>query len=238
MMLHAAKIDPAQNLLLAALSAEVLDRLLPRLKLIDMPRGRVLYEPGFRMENTYFPTHNCIVGKCYVTNEGASTGISVVGNEGMVGMSLLMGDGTHINQGTVLSPGQAFQLEQKLLKAEFDSNNELQRLLLRYAQAVITQTELAVACNRRHSIEQQLCRLLLLCLDRREDEEIWMTQELIANMLGVRREGVTAAANKLRVDGLIRYCRGHIKVFDRLGLEARACECYGVVKQEYDRLLP
>ena len=237
-MLHAPKIDPAQNYLLAALPAEVVNRLLPRFKLIDMPLGRVLYEPGSRMENTYFPIHNCIVSKCYVTNDGASTEIAVVGNEGMVGISLLMGDGTNLHQALVLSPGQAFQLEGKLLKAEFGHNGELQRLLLRYAQALITQIAQTVACNRHHSIDQQLCRLLLVCLDRREDGEILLTQGLIASMLGVRREGVTEAAGKLQAHGLLRYSRGHITVFDRLGLEARACECYKVVKQEYDRLLP
>ena len=237
-MLHATKIDPVHNHLLAALPAEVLNRVLPQLKLIDMPLGRVMYEPGSRMEHTYFPTHNCIVSKCYVTNEGASAAIAVVGNEGMIGVSLLMGDGTNINQAVVISPGQAFQLEGKLLKAEFGHSDDLQRLLLRYAQAQITQTAQTVACYRHHSIDQQLCRLLLQCLDCRVDGEIWMTQVLIANMLGVRREGVTEAAGKLKAHGLIRYSRGHITVFDRVGLEARACECYKVVKQEYDRLLP
>lgn len=237
-MLHATKIDPAQNRLLAALPAEVLSRLLPRFQLVDMPLGRVIYEPGSKMEHIYFPLHNCIVSKFYVTKEGASAEISVVGNEGMVGVTLLMGDCTNINQALVISPGPAFQLEGKLLKAEFGDNDELQRLLLRYAQALITQTAQTVACNRHHSIDQQLCRLLLLCLDRRVDGEIWMTQVLIANMLGVRREGITEAAGKLQAHGLIRYSRGHITVFDRVGLEARACECYKVVKQEYDRLLP
>lgn len=237
-MLRPAKIDPTQNHLLAALPAEVLHRLLPRFKLIDMPLGRVIYKPGSKMEHAYFPIHNCIVSKCYVTNEGASTEIAVVGNEGMIGVALLMGDGTNINQALVLSPGQAFQLEGKLLKTEFNHNDELQRLLLRYAQALITQTAQTVACNRYHSIDQQLCRVLLHCLDRRADGEIWMTQELIANMLGVRREGITEAAGKLQAHGLIRYRRGHITVFDRFALEARACECYKVVKQEYDRLLP
>ncbi len=237
-MLHSTKTDPAHNHLLAALPAEALNRLLPELKLVDMPLGRVLYEPGSRMENTYFPVQNCIVSKWCVTCEGASTEIAVVGNEGMVGIALLMSDGAHINQATVLSSGQAFQLEGKLLKAEFDHNSEWQRLLLRYAQALITQTAQTVACNRHHSIDQQLCRMLLLCLDRQEDGEIWMTQELIAHRLGVRREGITEAAGKLQAQGLIHYSRGHITVSDRLGLEARACECYRVVKQEYDRLLP
>lgn len=237
-MLDATKIDPTENHLLAALSAEALNRLLPRLKLIDLPLGQVIYEPGSKMECTYFPIHNCIVSKCYVTNHGASTEVGVVGNEGMVGISLLLGDGTNLYQALVLGPGQAFQLQGNLLKEEFVHNNECQHLLLRYAQALITQIAQTVACNRHHSIHQQLCRLLLLCLDRREDEELWMTQEMIANMLGVRREGITEAAGKLQAHGLIGYSRGHITVFDRLALEAQACECYRVVKQEYDRLLP
>lgn len=238
MMLPATKMDPVHNHLFGALPAEVLNRLLPRLQLVDMPLGRVIYKPGSKIEHTYFPIHNCIVAKCYGTNEGASTEIALVGNEGMIGVTLLMSDSTNIHQAVVISPGQAFQIEGKLLKAEFGQSNELQRLLLRYAQALITQTAQTVACNRHHSIDQQLCRFLLHCLDRLRDGEIWMTQELIANMLGVRREGVTQAAGKLQAHGLIRYRRGHITVFDRVGLEARVCECYKVVKQEYDRLLP
>lgn len=237
-MLRPAEIDPTQNHLLAALPAEVLHRLLPRFKLIDMPSGRVIYEPGSKMEHAYFPIHNCIVSKSYVTNDGASTEIAVVGNEGMVGITMLIGDGTHVHRALALSPGQAFQIEGKLLKTEFNHNDELQRLLLRYAQALITQTAQTVACNRYHLIDQQLCRLLLQCLDRREDREIWMTHDQIGNMLGVRREGITEAAGKLQAHGLIRYRRGHITVFDRLALEARTCECYRVVKREYDRLLP
>lgn len=237
-MLRATKIDPAQNHLLAALPAEALHRLLPRFKLVDMPLGRVMYEPGSQMEHAYFPIHNCMVSKWYVTNEGASTEIAIVGNEGMIGITLLMGDGIPINQAVVLSPGQAFQLDGKLLKTEFSKNNGLRRLLLRYAQALLTQTAQTGACNRHHAIDQQLCRVLLHCLDRLVDGEIRMTQELIANMLGVRREGITQAAGKLQARGLIRYHRGHITVIDRIGLEAEACECYKVVKQEYDRLLP
>jgi len=232
------ELTPTQNRLLAALPVKVFKRLLPELKLVDMPLDRVIYESGAKLENVYFPVPSCIVSKLYVMADGASAEIAVVGDEGMVGTSLLMGDGAAPNRALVQSAGQAFQIKGELLKAEFDRHMGMQSLLLRYTQALITQTSQTAACNRYHSISQQLCRWLLHSLDRLATNEISMTQELIANMLGVRREGVTEAAGKLQDQGLIRYSRGHITVLDRPGLEARVCECYAVVKKEYDRLLP
>ncbi len=232
------KITPQDNHLLAALPAEVFARLLPNMDLIPMPLGKVLYEPGVELEYVYFPISGCIVSMLYVMADGASAEIAVVGNEGMVGIALFMGGGTTPSRALVQSAGQALQLGGQALKTEFERHGELQHLLLRYTQALITQMSQTAVCNRHHSLEQQLCRWLLLSLDRLSTNELTMTQELIANMLGVRREGVTEAAGKLQATGLIRYSRGHITVLDRPGLEAQVCECYGVVKKEYDRLLP
>ena len=232
------KIKPKDNRLLAALPAEVFDRLLPELKPVTMPLGKVIYESGAQLEHVYFPAPNCIVSMLYVMADGASAEIAVVGDEGMVGIALFMGGGTTPSRALVQSAGQAFQLNANALKREFERHTELQHLLLRYTQALITQMSQTAVCNRHHSVEQQLCRWLLLSLDRLSTNELTMTQELIANMLGVRREGVTEAAGKLQARGLIRYSRGRITVLDRPGLEAQVCECYAVVKKEYDRLLP
>jgi len=203
-----------------------------------MPLGKVLYESGAELEHVYFPVPNCIVSMLYVMEDGASAEIAVVGDEGMVGIALFMGGGTTTSRALVQSAGQAFLLKSKSLIKEFQRHSGLQILLLRYTQALITQMSQTAVCNRHHSVEQQLCRWLLLSLDRLSTSELTMTQELIANMLGVRREGVTDAAGKLQARDLIRYSRGHITVLDRPGLEAQVCECYAVVKKEYDRLLP
>ncbi len=232
------KIKPQDNYLLAALPAEVFDRLLPELKPIAMPLGKVIYEPGVELDHVYFPIPGCIVSMLYVMIDGASAEIAVVGDEGMVGIALFMGGDTTPSRALVQSAGQAFRLPGNVLKKEFERHSGLQHLLLRYTQALITQMSQTAVCNRHHSVEQQLCRWLLLSLDRLSTNELTMTQELIANMLGVRREGVTEAAGKLQVQGLISYSRGRITVLDRPGLEARVCECYAVVKKEYDRLLP
>jgi len=231
-------IKPKDNRLLAALPANVLDRLLPDLQPVTMPLGEVIYEPGAQLEHVYFPAPSCIVSMLYVMEDGSSAEIAVVGDEGMVGIALFMGGGTTPSRALVQSAGQAFQLTGWVLKEEFERHTELQHLLLRYTQALITQMSQTAVCNRHHSVEQQLCRWLLLSLDRLATNELTMTQELIANMLGVRREGVTEAAGKLQAQGLIRYSRGRITVLDRPGLERQVCECYAVVKKEYDRLLP
>ncbi len=232
------KIKPQDNYLLAALPAEVFDRLLPELKPITMPLGKVIYEPGVELDHVYFPIPGCIVSMLYVMIDGASAEIAVVGDEGMVGIALFMGGDTTPSRALVQSAGQAFRLPGNALKKEFVRHSGLQHLLLRYTQALITQMSQTAVCNRHHSVEQQLCRWLLLSLDRLSTNELTMTQELIANMLGVRREGVTEAAGKLQARGLISYSRGRITVLDRPGLEAQVCECYAVVKKEYDRLLP
>ena len=233
-----ATVLPQQNRLLAALPAEAFDRLRPDLKLTAMPLGKVIYESGAELKDVYFPTPSCIVSMLYVMADGASAEIAVVGDEGMVGIALFMGGDTTPSRALVQSAGQAFRLKGEALKREFERHTGLQHLLLRYTQALITQMSQTAVCNRHHSLEQQLCRWLLLSLDRLPNNELSMTQELIANMLGVRREGVTEAAGKLQTAGLIRYSRGHIAVLDRPGLEAQVCECYAVVKKEYDRLLP
>jgi CRP-like cAMP-binding protein len=233
-----AEIRPRDNWLLAALPAKVFDRLLPNLNPVAMPLGKVIYEAGAQLEHVYFPTPGCIVSMLYVMEDGASAEIAVVGDEGMVGIALFMGGGHTPSRALVQSAGDAFQLKGEALKTEFERHSELQQLLLRYTQALITQMSQTAVCNRHHSVEQQLCRWLLLSLDRLPNAELTMTQELIANMLGVRREGVTGAAGKLQAQGLISYSRGHITVLDRPGLEAQVCECYAVVKKEYDRLLP
>ncbi|MHB1141224.1 MAG: Crp/Fnr family transcriptional regulator [Sulfuricaulis sp.] len=231
------RIRPKDNYLLAALPAEVFDRLLPDLKPVSMPLGKVIYEPGIELGHVYFPTPGCIISMLYVMADGASAEIAVVGDEGMVGIALFMGGDTTPSRALVQSAGQALELPGHALKREFERHTGLQHLLLRYTQALITQMSQTAVCNRHHSVDQQLCRWLLLSLDRLATNELTMTQELIANMLGVRREGVTEAAGKLQAQGLIHYSRGRITVLDRPGLEARVCECYAVVKKEYDRLL-
>jgi CRP-like cAMP-binding protein len=231
-------MDPRQNSLLAALPPEVLDRLHSDLELIPMPLGKVIYESGVKLKQVYFPLPGCIVSMLYVMKDGASAEIAVVGDEGMIGIAVFMGGGTTPSRALVQSAGFAYAVRSTALSREFDTHGRLQILLLRYTQALITQMSQTAVCNRHHSVDQQLCRWLLLSLDRLSGNELTMTQELIANMLGVRREGVTEAARKLQANNLIRYSRGRITVLDRPGLEARVCECYGVVKEEYDRLLP
>jgi CRP-like cAMP-binding protein len=203
---------------------------------VPLPLGMVVYESGGTQGYVYFPT-NSIVSLLYVLADGASAELAVAGNEGVVGIALFMGGETTPSRAVVQSAGHGFRLRASVLKKEFESGGELQHLLLRYTQALITQMTQTAVCNRHHSVEQQLCRWLLLSLDRLASNELVMTQELIANMLGVRREGVTEAAGKLQSEGIIHYVRGHITVVDRRQLEARVCECYGVVKKEYDRLL-
>jgi CRP-like cAMP-binding protein len=229
--------NPHQNHLLNALPADVYERLFPHLELVQMPLGNVLYESGGELHYAYFPT-TCIVSLLYVLEDGASAEIAVVGNEGIVGVALFMGGGTMPNRAVVQSAGYAYRLRAALMQQEISLNGPLLRLLLRYTQALITQMAQTAVCNRHHSLDQQLCRWLLLSLDRLASNQLVMTQELIANMLGVRREGVTEAAKKLQQAGLIDYTRGRITVLDRPRLEARACECYQVVKTETDRLLP
>ena len=229
--------NPRENHLLAALSESAYARLLPHLEAVPIALGQVLYESGVQMRHVYFPT-TAIVSLLYVMEDGASAEIAIVGNEGIVGVSLFMGGESTPSRGVVQSGGHAYRLPGRLLKEEFNLSGELHYLLLRYTQALLTQMAQTAVCNRHHSLDQQFCRWLLLSLDRLPANELIMTQELIANMLGVRREGVTEAAGKVQKAGLIRYHRGRITVLDRPGLEARACECYAVVKKEFDRLLP
>jgi CRP-like cAMP-binding protein len=231
------KPAPQQNHLLAGTPAEVQERLFPDLELVSMPLGKVLYESGDVMRHVYFPTDS-IVSLLYVMASGASAEISVVGNDGIVGVSLFMGGESTPSRAIVQSAGFAYRLLAQRLKDEFNRHGEMQLLMLRYTQALITQMAQTAACNRHHSIDQQLCRWLLLSLDRLSSDRLTMTQELIANMLGVRREGVTDAAGKLHKLGVIEYQRGEIRVLDRARLEAFSCECYAVVKKETDRLLP
>jgi CRP-like cAMP-binding protein len=228
--------DPGQNNVLAALEPAARDRLYPHLQLVAMPLGKVLYESGDVLRHVYFPT-DCIVSLLYVMEDGASAEISVVGNEGLIGIALFMGGETTPSRAIVQSAGHAYKLIGQLLKDEFHRNGHMQLQLLRYTQALITQMAQTAVCNRHHSVDQQLCRWLLLSLDRLSSDELTMTQELIANMLGVRREGVTEAAGKLQKLGVIRYARGKITVLDRPKLEELCCECYAVVKKETDRLL-
>jgi CRP-like cAMP-binding protein len=230
-------VDPKQNHLLAALPEADRGRLIPHLEAVELPLGKVLYESGGTLRHVFFPS-DAIVSLLYVMENGASAEIAVVGNEGIVGISLFMGGETTPSRAVVQSAGTGFRLKAQLIKEEFNRSGPLMHLLLRYTQALITQMTQTAACNRHHALDQQLCRWLLLSLDRLAKPELFMTQELIANMLGVRREGVTEAALNLQRLGLIRYARGHIRVLDRPGLEQRTCECYGVVKKEYDRLLP
>jgi CRP-like cAMP-binding protein len=229
--------EPRQNQLLAALKEDESRRWLPSLEAVDLPLGKVLYEPGVAMSHVYFPT-TAIVSLLYVMENGASAEIAVVGHEGLVGISLFMGGESTPSRAVVQSAGRGFRLSAQLVKDEFDRAGPLLHLLLRYTQALITQMAQTAVCNRHHSLDQQLCRWLLLSLDRLDGDDLVMTQSLIANMLGVRREGVTEAALALQGAGLIRYSRGRISVLDRRGLERRTCECYAVVKREYDRLLP
>jgi CRP-like cAMP-binding protein len=228
---------PEQNRLLAALPAPERVRLFPHLESIDMPLGDVLYESGSHLHHVYFPTSS-IVSLLYVMENGASAEIAVVGKEGILGFALFMGGETTPSRAVVQSAGHGFRLKSKLIKDEFHRAGALMHLLLRYTQAMITQMSQTAVCNRHHTIHQQLCRWLLMSLDRLPSNQLVMTQDLIANMLGVRREGVAEAARRLQDAGLILYSRGRITVLDRPGLEAESCECYQVVKQEFDRLLP
>lgn len=225
------------NLLLGALPTDVMARLRPQLAPVSLLLGKVLYEPGDTLRHVYFPL-DAIVSMLYVMESGASAEIAVVGNDGMVGIALFMGGNSTPSRAVVQSEGTALRLSARLLLDEFSRHADLQDLLLRYTQALMTQMAQTAVCNRHHTIDQQLCRWLLLSLDRLPGNQLVMTQELIANMLGVRREGVTVAAGKLHQAGVIDYSRGHITVVDRLGLEASCCECYRVVKVETDRLLP
>lgn len=227
---------PEQNQLLAALPESVLSRLRPRLKFVELPLGKVIYEPGVEMQQVYFPTDS-IVSLLYVMDDGASAEISVVGNEGVLGVSLFMGGESTPSRAVVQSAGYAFSLPRTVLKEEFNRHGELMVLMLRYTQALITQMAQTAVCNRHHTVDQQLCRWLLMSLDRLPGNRLLMTQELIANMLGVRREGVTEAAGKLQKLEVIAYKRGKIEVLDRAQLERLSCECYAVVKRETDRLL-
>ncbi|MCV2360566.1 MULTISPECIES: Crp/Fnr family transcriptional regulator [Roseateles] len=226
-----------KNHLLDALPEPEWQRLLPHLESVDMPLGLVLYEPGSTLSHVYFPT-SAIVSLLYVMQNGASAEIAVVGFEGLLGISLFMGGDSTPSRAVVQSAGQGLRMKAQAIKDEFKRSGPVMHLLLRYTQALITQMSQTAVCNRHHSLDQQLCRWLLLSLDRLRGQELVMTQELIANMLGVRREGVTESALKLSQAGLIRYARGHITVLDRPGLERRSCECYAVVKEEYKRLLP
>ena len=225
-----------QNHILAAFPHAEYDRLLPHLELIEMPLGEVLYESGEKLQHVYFPTTS-IVSLQFVLEDGASAEIAVVGNEGILGISLFMGGDTTPSRAVVRSAGHGYRLKAALLQQEFNRAGPAMRLLLRYTQALITQMTQTAVCNRHHSVEQQLCRALLLSLDRLSTDSLVMTQELIANMLGVRREGVTEAAGNLQRAGLIRYSRGRIDVLNRPGLEKAVCECYAVVKVEFERLL-
>jgi CRP-like cAMP-binding protein len=233
----ASTSDPHGNHLLASLPDEAWSLWADQLEPVDMPLGQVLYEPGVRLSHVYFPTTS-IVSLLYVMEDGASAEIAVVGNEGIVGISLFMGGESTPSRALVQSAGQGFRLKAAAMLEEFNRAGPVLHLLLRYTQALITQMAQTAVCNRHHSLDQQLCRWLLLSLDRLRGNDLVMTQELIANMLGVRREGVTEAAGHLQRAGLIQYRRGHITVIDRERLEQRTCECYAVVKREYDRLLP
>ena len=236
-LLQGLKGDPRQNRLLASLPLSEWERWVASMEAVEMPLGQVLYEAGERLAHVYFPT-TAIVSLLHVTENGSSAEIAVVGNDGLVGISLFMGGESTTGRAVVQSAGKGFRLPSNLLMEEFNRAGPAMHLLLRYTHALLTQMSQTAVCNRYHAVEQQLCRWLLLSLDRLQGHELVMTQDLIANMLGVRREGVTEAAGRLQHDGLIRYQRGHIKVLDRKKLEARSCECYAVVKHEYDRLLP
>jgi CRP-like cAMP-binding protein len=231
-----ARHNPNQNHLLAALPVEIFERISPHLEPISMLLGEVLYESGGQLQHVYFPT-TAILSLHYIMENGASAEIAGVGNEGVLGISLFMGGNTTTSRATVQTAGFGYRLKGRLMMEEFNRAGPMMRLLLRYTQALITQMSQTAVCNRHHSVEQQLCRWLLLTLDRLSSNELIMTQELIASMLGVRREGITEAAGNLQRAGLISYRRGHITVLERSGLESRVCECYAVVKNEFDRLL-
>jgi CRP-like cAMP-binding protein len=234
--MSSANHSPAQNHLLALLPPAELEALSAHLELIPMRLGEMLYEPGGQLQHVYFPT-TAIVSLHYVLESGASAESAGVGNEGVVGIALFMGGNTTSSSAVVQTAGHAYRLSGRLVKQEFERAGVLQRLLLRYTQALVTQMAQTAACNRHHSVEQQLCRWLLLTLDRMRTSDLVMTQELVASMLGVRREGITEAAGNLQRAGMIRYRRGHIEVLERKGLEARSCECYAVVHKEIERLL-
>jgi len=229
--------DPTVNQLLAALPSEALARWRHQLQPVELHLGQVLCESGRPLSHVYFPC-TAIVSLLYVTENGQSAEIAVVGNEGVIGIALFMGGETTLNRAVVQSAGVGYRLRSQAIKSEFNASAPVMHLLLRYTQALITQMAQTAVCNRHHSVDQQLCRWLLMSLDRLQGEDLVMTQELIANMLGVRREGVTQAALKLQHAGLISYARGHVKVLDRPGLQRRSCECYTAVKTEYARLLP
>ncbi|MEX2241788.1 MAG: Crp/Fnr family transcriptional regulator [Burkholderiales bacterium] len=228
--------ESSQNLLLAALPAAEFERLAGHLERIPMRLGDMLYEPGQQLQHAYFPVTS-IVSLHYVMATGASASVAGVGNEGVVGISLFMGGDTTPSSAVVQTAGVAYRLERRWLKQEFERSGAMQHLLLRYTQALMTQMTQTAVCNRHHSVEQQLCRWLLVTLDRIPSGQIVMTQELVASMLGVRREGITDAAGRLQEAGVIRYRRGHITVLERAGLETRVCECYAVVRKEFGRLL-
>ena len=236
MSTSADKPAPTKNRLLAMLPREEYERILPHLGHVSFALGEVVYESGGRMSYIYFPS-TAVISLLYMMENGSSAEMGMAGKEGVVGVALFMGGDTMPNRAVVQSAGGAFRMKTKVLQEEFARGGAFQRLLLRYTQALLTQMSQTAVCNRLHEIEQQLCRWLLLSHDRLDSDELVMTQELIANMLGVRREGVTAAAGRLQEQGLISYVRGRIQVLDRRGLEAAACECYKVVKDEYDRLL-
>ena len=228
--------EPVENRLLASLPEEEMEHLLPHLENVSLALGEVIYESGVQQSHIYFPT-TVIISLLYMMENGSSAEMGVAGNEGLVGIALFMGGDSVPNRAVVQSAGEAFRMKTKVLQAEFARSGTFQRLLLRYTQALMTQMSQTAVCNRLHTVEQQLCRWLLLSRDRLNTDELVMTQELIANMLGVRREGVTHAAQRLQATGLVTYVRGRITILDRSGLEAAVCECYRVVKDEYDRLL-
>lgn len=229
-------VEPTGNRLLARLPQEEYERLLPHLEHVSFVLGEVVYESGGQMGHIYFPT-TAIISLLYMMENGSSAEMGVAGNDGLVGIALFMGGNTVPNRAVVQSAGEALRMKTKVLQEEFARGDTFQRLLLRYTQALMTQMSQTAVCNRLHTLEQQLCRWLLLSRDRLNSDELVMTQELIANMLGVRREGVTQAAGRLQEQGLISYVRGRITMLDRSGLEATVCECYQVVKDEYERLL-
>jgi CRP-like cAMP-binding protein len=233
----ASRDDISLNHLLAALPGAELVRWRPQLELVDMPLGQVLYEAGTTQQHVYFPT-SAIVSLLYVMENGDSAEIAVVGNEGIVGVSMYLGENSTPSRAVVQSGGMGIRLKAKVLKDKFNRSRPVMRLLLRYAQALMAQISQTTVCNRHHSLDQQLCRWLLMSFDRLQSNELVMTQQLIANMLGVRREGVTRVARTIQDAGLISYASGRIKMLDRVGLENRCCKCYTVVKREYERLLP
>lgn len=233
---HAQELQPPRNMLLAQLPQEIRERLLPHLELVQLRTGQVVFESGDVVKHVFFPV-DCIASLLYMMENGASAETAMVGREGVIGAALFMGGETSLHRAVIHSPGSAYRLRGVVLKQEFERVSPLTYLLLRHTQSILTQMAQTAACNRYHSVDQQLCRWLLLALDRLPRNELFMTQESIAGMLGVRREGVTEAARKLQKAGLIDYSRGHIRVLNRAGLETRSCECYGVIRTECARLL-